>query len=73
MMTLVSFDGSRRKFVSSVLSQVLSPASLTMAHQLWAAEKPGRSAPQPEDVLLWVRLNMPVAAERIDELLHPAE
>ncbi len=73
MMTLVSLDGSRRKLVASVLAQVLSPAQLTMAHQLMAAEKPGRPAPQPEEVLFWVRLNMPVAAERIDAILHPAD
>ena len=71
MMTLVSFDGSRRKIVSSVISQVISPAQLTMAHQLMSAEKPGRPAPQPEEVLFWIRLNMPSAAERIDAILHP--
>ncbi len=71
MMTLVSLDGSRRKLVSSVIAQVISPAQLTMAHQLMAAEKPGRPAPQPEEVLFWIRLNMPSAAERIDAILHP--
>ncbi len=71
MMTLVSLDGSRRKLVASVISQVISPAQLTMAHQLMAAEKPGRPSPQPEEVLFWIRLNMPSAAERIDAILHP--
>lgn len=73
MMTLVSLDGSRRKIVASVLAQVLSPAQLTMAHQLMVAEKPGRPAPQPEEVLFWVRLNMPVAAEKVDAILHPCD
>jgi hypothetical protein len=36
-----------------------------------AAEKPGRPAPQPEEVLFWIRRNMPVAAEKIDAILHP--
>ena len=73
MMTLVSLDGSRRKIVASVIAQVISPAQLTMAHQLMSAEKPGRPAPQPEEVLFWLRLNMPVAAEKIDAILHPAD
>lgn len=73
MMTLVSLDGSRRKLVASVIAEVLSPAQITMAHQLLAAEKPGRPAPQPEELLFWIRLNMPVAAERIDAILHPAD
>jgi hypothetical protein len=73
MMTLVSLDGSRRKHVTSVISQILSPAQMTMAHQLMAAEKPGRPAPQAEELLFWIRLNMPVAAARIDAILHPAD
>lgn len=73
MMTLVSLDGSRRKIVASVISQVISPAQITMAHQLMSAEKPGRPAPQPEEVLFWLRLNMPVAAGQIDAILHPAD
>jgi len=73
MMTLVSLDGSRRKLVASVIAQVISPAQLTMAHELMAAEKPGRSAPQPEEILFWLRLNMPAAAERVDAILHPAD
>ena len=71
MMTLVSFDGSRRKLVSKVISQQISPAHMTMALNLMAAERPGRPAPQPEELLLWIRLNMPEAAERIDAILHP--
>ena len=73
MMTLVSLDGSRRKIVASVIAQVISPSQMTMAHQLMAAEKPGRPAPQPEEVLFWLRLNMPVAAGKIDAILHPAD
>lgn len=73
MMTLVSLDGSRRKFVASAIAQVIAPAQLTMAHQLMVAEKPGRPAPQPEEILFWLRLNMPVAAEKIDAIIHPAD
>jgi len=73
MMTLVSLDGSRRKIVASVIAQVISPSQTTMALQLMAAEKPGRPAPQPEELLFWLRLNMPVAAGQIDAILHPAD
>ena len=73
VMTLVSLDGSRRKFVASAIAQVIAPAQLTMAHQLMAAEKPGRPAPQAEEILFWLRLNMPVAAEKIDAIIHPAD
>lgn len=72
-MTLVSLDGSRRKLLASVMSRVLSPAQITMARQLMAAEKPGRPSPQPEEIMFWLRLNMPVAAEQIDATLHPAD
>jgi hypothetical protein len=70
MMTLVSLDGSRRKLVSAVIAQVLTPCQITMAHELIAAEYPTMD-PQPEDLLFWLRLNMPVAAASIDAILHP--
>ena len=72
MMTLALLDASRRKSMASAISRVISPAQMTMAHQLMAAEKPGRPAPQPKEILFWLRLNMPVAAGRIDAILHPA-
>lgn len=71
MMTIVSMDGSRRKFVLSAISSVISPSQLKMALELMEAEKPGRGEPRPEEILFWIRLNMPVAAERIDAILHP--
>jgi hypothetical protein len=72
MMTLVSLDGSRRKLVSAVIAQVLTPCQITMAHQLIEAEHPGMVV-MPEDLLFWLRLNMPVAAESIDAILHPED
>ena len=73
MMTMSPLDASRRKLLASVIRQVLSPAQLTMVHELLAAERPGRPAPQAEDVMFWMRLNMPVASDRVDEMLHLAE
>ncbi|MBI5245741.1 MAG: hypothetical protein HY923_01060 [Elusimicrobia bacterium] len=73
MMTMSPLDASRRKLLASIIRQVLSPAQLTMVHELLAAERPGRPAPQAEDIMFWMRLNMPVASDRIDELLHLPE
>lgn len=72
MMTM-PLDPARRKLLASVIRQVLSPAQLTMVHELIAAERPGRPAPQAEDIMFWMRLNMPVASDRVDELLHLPE
>ena len=66
-MTIATFDPSRRKALAAALRQALTPAQLTMIHELLAAERPGKPAPQAEDILFWMRLNMPVAASRIDE------
>ena len=72
-MTMTPLDASRRKLLAATIRQVLSPAQLTMVHELLAAERPGQPAPQPEDVMFWMRLNMPVASDRVDELLHLPE
>jgi len=73
MTTLTTYDAPTRKMLATVIGQALTPDQLTMAHNLMAGEKPGRPAPRAEDLLFWLRLNMPSAAERVDELLHPAE
>lgn len=73
MVNFVTFDASRRKKLASVITQVLTPAQLTMANALVVAENPGRPAPRPEQLLHWMRLNMPMAAQRVDEILHPAD
>lgn len=69
MMTLPQFDVARRKQLAAAISSVVSSAQLTMVHELMAAEKPGRHAPQPEEILFWMRLNMPVAAGRVAMLV----
>jgi hypothetical protein len=73
MMTMTPLDAARRKLLASVIKQVLTPIQLTMVHELIAAENPGRPAPQPEDVMFWMRLNMPIASDSIDQLLHLPE
>ena len=66
-------DPSRRKRLQLALSGVLTPAQLSMASVLVATEKPGMPDPTPEQLLHWMRLNMPVAAARIEAILHPHE
>lgn len=74
MMTLSPLhDETHRKAVASAISRVLSPAELVMVHNCWAAENPGKSAPDAFAVLRWVRQNMPAAAERLDIELYPAD
>lgn len=73
MMTFIPSSAGHRKAVAQAISRVLTVPELTMVHQCWAAENPGKAAPSPEDVLLWVRLNMPAAAARVDETLYPAD
>lgn len=68
-MTLMTMTPSRRKTLAKAIASVLSPAQLTMVHELLAAERPGRPAPQVEEILFWMRLNMPTAAARVDELV----
>ena len=62
---------ARSEILASLITQVLTPTQLTMVSELVAAEKPGR--PQPEDLLYWMRLNMPTAAEKIEAILYPAD
>ncbi len=72
-MTTLTPSPAHRKAVAAAIVSVLTPAELTMVHQFMAAERPGRPAPQPEDVLAWVRLNMPAAAVRLEHVLYPAD
>lgn len=62
-----------RKAIAAAISRCLTPPELTMVHQFWAAERPGKPAPTPEQVLRWIRLNMPAAAYRVDRVLYPAD
>lgn len=74
MMTLLpQHDETHRKAVASAITRVLTLPELTMVHNCWAAENPGQPAPDPFQVLRWVRQNMPLAAERLDEALYPAD
>jgi len=69
----MTLNASRRKALASALSRVLHPAQLTAAREMILAEEPGRAAPSPEELLFWMRVNMPAATARVEELLHDGE
>ncbi len=66
-----SIASYRRKALQSAIIQVLTPAQLTMVSELVCAEDPEHSEPVVDDILYWMRLNMPVAARQVEDVLHP--
>ena len=70
-MTTLSACASHREVLAGVIARVLTPVQLTMVRELVAAGKPGR--PAPEELLFWMRLNMPIAAQKIEAILYPAD
>ena len=68
-----SLNASRRKQLASALTQVLAPAQLTAAREFMLAEAPGRLSPQPEEILYWMRVNMPQATVLVERIIFPHE
>lgn len=62
---------SCRKSLASAIAEVLSPAQMTAAREMILAEAPGRPSPTPKEILYWMRVNMPMATRRVEEILHP--
>ncbi|MFI5347989.1 MAG: hypothetical protein ACHQ2Z_00465 [Elusimicrobiota bacterium] len=63
----------RRRQLSSALSQVLSSTQLSAAREMMIAEAPKRLPPQPEEILYWMRVNMPQATVRVERILFPRD
>ncbi len=72
-MITMSYTPQRRKALEAAISRVLTPAQQTMVRELLCAEDPTVRAPKAEEMLYWIRFNMPRAAARIEFVLHPAE
>lgn len=70
---IATLSPSRRKQLAAALTQVLAPAQLTAARELLLAESPRRLSPQPEDILYWMRVNMPMATSRVERILFAHE
>ena len=72
MMTamLPSSQLKHRKALSSALSRVLDRAQRAAVRELVSAERGARRA-SPHEMLSWMRVNMPSAADRVDDVLFP--
>lgn len=66
---MTTLQQSRRRHIASAINQVLSPAQRTSALELCAADN-GRAC-GPLDLLSWMRVNMPVAADRVETMVDP--
>jgi hypothetical protein len=55
------------------LAQALTPEQMNAARECMLAETPGRLAPRPEEILYWMRLNMPLATRRVEGILFSHE
>lgn len=72
-MILMTTPSYSRKALSVALSRVLAPAQLTAAREMIMAADPSRAIVTPEDILYWMRVNMPRATEQVEELLNDGE
>ena len=70
---IATFSAPRRKQLAAALAQVLAPAQLTAARELMLAETRRRVPPQPEEILYWMRVNMPMATSRVERILFAHE
>ncbi|MDE2040386.1 MAG: hypothetical protein KGO96_11995 [Elusimicrobia bacterium] len=72
MITATSSAALRRhhRCVASALNRVLSPHRRAEVRELVLAENGPRRA-SPHEVLSWMRVNMPLAADRVDDVLFP--
>lgn len=61
-------NAPHRKALASVIAQVLTPAQLSRAQELSRAD-----APHSRELLHWMRYNMPVAAQQVEDILYPAD
>lgn len=71
-MTTLTYTSGRRKALEAAFIRVLTPNQQAAVRELVRAECE-KGEPQPEDMLYWLRLNMPVASGRIDRVLYPAD
>lgn len=70
-MTTLTYSSGRRKALEAAFLQVLTPSQRTMVRELVRAENRAKEEPRPEQLLYWIRLNMPGASSRIEHVLHP--
>lgn len=69
----MGYTSARRKALNAAIARVLTPAQLTMVRELMQAEDPHGPALRAEQVMQWLRVNMPSSAVKIEEDLYPAD
>lgn len=70
---IAHFSPARRKQLAAALSRVLAPAQMTAARELMRSERPSRPEPKPEEILFWMRVNMPAATSRVERIIFAHE
>jgi hypothetical protein len=65
------YSAARRKALMSAITRELTPVQLTMVRELMQAQDAKAPAPHAEQVLQWLRENMPTSAVRIEDSLYP--
>lgn len=63
----MTVDTFHRQALSSVISEVLTPAQLRRARELAGA------GTRSDELMRWMRFNMPVAAQQVEDILYPAD
>ncbi len=70
---IATYTPERRKTLQTAFAHVLTAAQHTMVRELVRLEDPRGPEPRAEEMLYWIRLNMPRAAARIDSFIHPKD
>ena len=69
--TLDSYRLTRRsKALACAIDRVLTTHQLVMVREFMLAENPSNQKPTPEQVMFFLRLNMPLAAGKIWDIVH---
>ncbi len=69
----MNYSTERRKALAAAIERALTPAQLTMVRELAQASDPHGLEPRAEQLLQWLRVNMPSSAVKIEEDLYPAD
>ncbi len=63
---------SRRRILGAAIERALTPHELSLARDMVRTDARRRALkPEPEQLLYWMRLNMPNAAGRVEAVLEP--
>lgn len=60
-------NSAHHRALANVIAEVLSPSQFSRVREL--SGKRGRS----DEMMRWMRSNMPTAAQQVEEILYPAD